>query len=100
MLKLRSTRQVFSRGNIRFIDSNNQHILAFVREWQDDQALIVHNLSNCTQPVHLLLGAHIDCYLEQIFGDNHFPVITAQPYFMSLSPYSSLWFNITKNVDS
>jgi len=100
MLKLRSTRQVFSRGNIRFIDSNNQHILAFVREWQDEKALIVHNLSNCTQPVHLLLWDHQDCYLEQIFGDNDFPAITAEPYFMSLSPYSSCWFIITKNVEA
>ena len=94
MLQLRASRQVFSRGEIRFIDSNNNHILAFVRAWQDETAFIVHNLSNCTQPVHLILSSYLGCNLEQIFGDNHFPTITAEPYFMSMSPYCSFWFTV------
>ena len=45
--------KAFSRGDIKFIDTNNSKILAFTRSFEDEQILVIINLSRYSQQAEL-----------------------------------------------
>ena len=91
-LRLRRSHPVFSRGDIRFLNVSCRSVVAFLRSYRSTTALLVHNLSAAVQPVHLELAAHGGMRPVHVSGNHGFPVITADPYFLNLAPYESLWF--------
>ncbi len=72
----------------------NRKILAFVREFEDEKILIVANLSRFTQCAELDLSRHREAVPVEVFGRNHFPAISEQPYLLSLGPHAFQWFHL------
>ncbi|MFT3694425.1 MAG: maltose alpha-D-glucosyltransferase [Kofleriaceae bacterium] len=95
-LAKRKEHPVFGRGSLEFVGSDNARVIAFVREYQGEQVLVVANLSRFVQAVRLDLQALKGMTPLELFGKIRFPEITDQPYFMSLGAYDFFWLQLEK----
>ncbi len=96
MISLRKLFKLFGRGTLRFLHPANRKVLAYLRESGDDSVLCVANLSRFAQPVALELSDYCGRIPMEVLGYNPFPVITGQPYVLTLAPYSFLWFELQR----
>ncbi len=85
--------QVFGRGDFELIPVDNQSILAFVREYEGQQILVMTNLSRFAQSVHLPVSdAYRGTVPIELFSQTAFPVIGDDPYHVVLGPHGFYWF--------
>jgi maltose alpha-D-glucosyltransferase/alpha-amylase len=94
LLTLRSRIPAFSRGELKFLEPENTKILVFIRQYEEQRILVVVNLSRFVQFVELDLSEYIGAVPVEIFGNTHFPKITDDFYFLTLSPHSFYWFHL------
>ncbi len=92
MLALRKQWKSLGRGTLELLSPDNRSILAFVRDYQEEQLLIVANLSRFTQGTEIDLSRYRDQVPQELFGRTEFPPIGERPYFLSLAPHSVYWF--------
>jgi len=92
IIALRKRFQAFGRGDIEFLQPENRKVLSFLREYGDERILIVANLSRFAQYAYIDLSAYRGMTPRELFGRTEFPVITEQPYMLSLGPHSFYWF--------
>ncbi len=95
LIRTRRKHLEFSRGTLRFLENDNPRVVAYVREFEGNVAVVVNNLSAMAQPVHLNLDAFRGRGLTELLGLQHFPPVGDRPYFLSLSPYTFFWFSLT-----
>jgi maltose alpha-D-glucosyltransferase/alpha-amylase len=94
LIALRRQYKAFGRGTIEILHPENAHVLAFIRSYQDEQILVIANLSRFVQYTELDLSRFKGMIPTELFGRNEFPVITEHPYFITLGPHVFLWFSI------
>jgi len=98
MIALRKLFHVFGRGTQEFLNPDNRKILAYLRQNEEDgnseTVLCVANLSRFSQPVSLDLARFAGRIPVEMLGYVTFPAITAQPYPLTLAPYSFLWLEL------
>lgn len=83
----------FSRGDMKFISSENPKILAFTRTYEEQTMLVVVNLSRYTQPVELDLSHYGGYNPVEVFSKNKFPIVKGEtPYFITLGGHDCQWF--------
>ncbi|MEO8050153.1 MAG: maltose alpha-D-glucosyltransferase [Acidobacteriota bacterium] len=100
MIALRKLFRVFGRGTIEFLHPVNRKILAYLRRGEDSEiVLCVANLSRFAQPVELDLAGLQGMRPVEMLGYVEFPVIRAEPYPLTLSPYGFLWFELQKTPE-
>ncbi|HEX8037853.1 MAG TPA: maltose alpha-D-glucosyltransferase [Chryseosolibacter sp.] len=93
LINKRKQFKAFSRGDMKFISSENPKILAFTRTYEEQTMLVVVNLSRYTQPVELDLGAFSGYNPVEVFSKNRFPVVKGDtPYFITMGGYDCQWF--------
>ena len=56
--------------------------------------LCVHNLSRFAQPAELALAKWAGSTPYEVLGRVPFPVISEEPYTITLPPYGFLWFDL------
>lgn len=89
--------KAFSRGDMKFLHSDNPKILAFTRTYEDETMLVVVNLSRYTQPAELDLDKFHGYIPSEVFSRNKFPSIKESvPYFLTLGAHECLWFLLQK----
>jgi maltose alpha-D-glucosyltransferase / alpha-amylase len=98
MIALRKLFHVFGRGTQEFLNPDNRKILAYLRQYEEDghreTVLCVANLSRFSQPVSLDLARFAGMVPVEMLGYVTFPAVTAQPYPLTLAPYSFLWLEL------
>jgi maltose alpha-D-glucosyltransferase/alpha-amylase len=98
MIALRKLFHVFGRGTQEFLNPENRKILAYIRQYEEngncETVLCVANLSRFSQPVSLDLSKFAGMIPVEMLGYVTFPTITAQPYPLTLAPYSFLWLEL------
>jgi maltose alpha-D-glucosyltransferase / alpha-amylase len=98
MIALRKLFHVFGRGTQEFLNPDNRKILAYIRHYEEngtsETVLCVANLSRFSQPVSLDLARFAGMIPVEMLGYVTFPTITAQPYPLTLAPYSFLWLEL------
>jgi maltose alpha-D-glucosyltransferase/alpha-amylase len=115
MIALRKLFQVFGRGTLEFLNPENRRVLAYVRHYdptsrsrEDTEAggkrnisspgtetvLCVANLSRFAQPVSLNLNEFAGMIPVEMLGYVSFPIITDQPYPLTLAPYTFFWLEL------
>jgi maltose alpha-D-glucosyltransferase/alpha-amylase len=98
MIALRKLFHVFGRGTQEFLNPDNRKILAYIRQYEEDgiseTVLCVANLSRFSQPVSLDLARFAGRVPVEMLGYVTFPTVTAQPYPLTLAPYSFLWLEL------
>ncbi len=82
---LRKKYHAFGRGRTCFVDLGNEHVLAYERQWQDEQILVVNNLAASSQTIHL--GAYKDRTGWDILNAREFEF----PPRAQLEPFEFLW---------
>jgi maltose alpha-D-glucosyltransferase/alpha-amylase len=94
MTAIRRRMQVFGRGSLDFLQPDNRKVLAFHRLYQDSSALVIANLSRFAQAATLDLSCFDGLTPLEVFGRTVFPVITSQPYMVTLGPYAFFWLSL------
>jgi maltose alpha-D-glucosyltransferase / alpha-amylase len=96
MIALRQRHPVFGRGQIEFIDSENQKILAFIRHNDAETVLCVYNLSRSSQAVALDLSAYEGMTPVDMQYRVAFPPIGAQPYQLTFNEHGFYWLLLAR----
>jgi maltose alpha-D-glucosyltransferase/alpha-amylase len=94
LIALRQRFRAFGRGSLEFLYPANRKVLAFVRRHEQEQVLVVANLSRYSQCVELDLSAFRGQVLVELFGQNEFPAVGDRPYVLTLGPHSFYWFTL------
>ncbi|HWA75406.1 MAG TPA: maltose alpha-D-glucosyltransferase [Polyangiaceae bacterium] len=92
LIALRRRFKAISRGSFEFLYPSNRKILAFMRRYEDQQLLVIANLSRFTQYAELDLSSVRGMVPVEAFGHTRFPAIGDAPYFLTLAPHSFHWF--------
>ena len=94
----------FGWGDFHMLNVDNRKVLAFTRTYksengEDEDILVVANLSRFVQGVNLDLSLFKGRSLIEIFGRTEFPPVNDEGgYFISLSPYGFYWFALKPNA--
>jgi maltose alpha-D-glucosyltransferase / alpha-amylase len=96
LIQVRKAHRAFGRGTIVFLEPANEHVLAYLREYEGDVVLVVNNLSGSAQAVQLDLAAFAGCVPVELLGHTEFLAIDESPYALTLSPYGFFWFAIRR----
>ncbi len=88
--------KAFSRGDIKFIDTNNSKILAFIRSFEEEQILVIINLSRYSQQAELDLSEFAGYTPTEVFSRNRFAPIGKNHYMFPLQFKNYFWFELTK----
>jgi maltose alpha-D-glucosyltransferase/alpha-amylase len=99
IISMKKRFKAFGRGNIEFLLPDNPKVLAFIRQYKDENILVVVNLSRYSQIVELDLSRFAGYYLEEVFSRNKFPVIKDSPYVLTLGFYDYFWFSFQKEEE-
>ena len=94
-------KEVFGRGSIELLPVENQSILAFKREHEGEQLLVVANLSRFAQSMHVPVGDDLAQMAPvELFSQEAFPPFEAgTPYHMVLGPHGFYWFKLEPEAD-
>jgi maltose alpha-D-glucosyltransferase/alpha-amylase len=85
--------KVFGRGSFELVPLDNQSVLAFVREYEGKQILVMANLSRFAQSVHLPVSDTYQGMVPvELFSKTSFPVFGKHPYHMVIGPHAFYWF--------
>jgi maltose alpha-D-glucosyltransferase/alpha-amylase len=90
-IALRKKFKAFGRGSLKFLDTSNSKVLAYMRHWEDEFVLVVANLSRFSQVAELDLSKYAGCIPQDIFSQNVFPTVKGSPYVLTLGPY---WYHM------
>ncbi len=94
LIALRKQHPAFSRGDITFLSPDNNKILAFLRQTEQENVLVVVNLSRYVQHVELDLSSFRGMVPVEMFGRTRFPSIGELPYRLTIAPHCFYWFTI------
>ncbi|NJM97698.1 MAG: maltose alpha-D-glucosyltransferase [Phormidesmis sp. RL_2_1] len=93
LIATRKRYQAFGWGDFHLTSVSNRKVLAFTRTYDNEEILVVANLSRFVQSVQLDLSLFKGRVPMEIFGRNDFPAIGDEgSYFLSLGPYAFYWF--------
>lgn len=94
LLAMRNESQAFGRGGMKFLETGDPRILAFIRTHQDESVLVVANLGRFARMAELDLAPYQGCSPKEIFGRTSFQSIGAHPYSLSMGPYGYYIFQL------
>lgn len=96
MVRLRRRYSAFGRGSINWIDAKkpegtiNRSVLAYLRKWQNQQLMIIQNLS--AQPQSCRLKFQPEINWTDMFGNQ--ANYDEKNQLLHLKPYEYLWFKV------
>ncbi|MEH6407564.1 MAG: maltose alpha-D-glucosyltransferase, partial [Leeuwenhoekiella sp.] len=96
IIGMRKKYKAFGRGDIKFLSPTNAKIIAFTRTFEDEDILVLANLSRFSQAAELDLAAYADYIPVEVFSHNKFPRITEDSYLFTMAPHGYYWFSLEK----
>ncbi len=89
-------KEIFGRGSLRLLDTDNQAVLAFVREYEGEQILVVANLSRYAQPVQIPGDEGLGGLAPvELFSKAPFPTIPDDAsYTLTVGAHGFYWFKL------
>jgi maltose alpha-D-glucosyltransferase / alpha-amylase len=94
IIEQRKQYKAFGRGSIRFLHPENRRVLAFVRQYENENILVVANLSRFPQHVELDLAEYKGMVPCEMFGRADFAPIGEHPYIITIGGHSFFWFSV------
>src|SRR5690606_9001829 len=97
LLAVRKQQKAFGRGTLKMLAPTNRRILAYIREYTDENGhtesiLCVANVSRVAQAAELELSAYNGRVPVEMLGGSAFPPIGQLTYLLTLPPYGFNWF--------
>jgi maltose alpha-D-glucosyltransferase/alpha-amylase len=96
LIALRKRYKAFSRGSFEFLYPENNKVLVFVRQFEEERLLLIMNLSRFVQYVELDLAKYQGMVPTELISRNPFPSIGDLPYFITLGPHSVYVFSLAE----
>jgi maltose alpha-D-glucosyltransferase/alpha-amylase len=93
-IALRKRFKAFGRGSLEFLQPKNRKVLAFLRRYQDENILVVANLSHAAQQTQLDLAEFQGRVPVELFGRTEFAPISDGQYYFTLGPYVFYWLSL------
>jgi maltose alpha-D-glucosyltransferase/alpha-amylase len=88
-------KKIFGRGSFELLPVENQAILAFRREYEGEQILVLANLSRFVQSVQIPATEALQGTAPvELFGQSAFPPIEEDDYHMTIGPHHFYWFKL------
>jgi maltose alpha-D-glucosyltransferase/alpha-amylase len=84
LIALRKRFKSLGWGTIKFLHPENRKVIAFIRQYNEEQILVVANLSRFVQYTEIDLSDFQGMVPFELFGRTAFPPITDHPYFITL----------------
>jgi maltose alpha-D-glucosyltransferase / alpha-amylase len=94
LIALRKRYKAFSRGSISFLYPDNNKVLVFVRQFEQERLLVLMNLSRFVQYVELDLSDYKGSTPMELISRNTFPAVGELPYFITMGPHSVYVFSL------
>jgi len=91
LIGLRKRHPAFGRGSLEFLHPSNHKVLAFLRAHDDEEILVVANLSRFVEYVELDLSRFRGDVPVELFGGNALPRVGDLPYLLTLGPHAFYW---------
>ncbi|MGB7842780.1 MAG: maltose alpha-D-glucosyltransferase [Salinimicrobium sp.] len=96
IISMRKKFKAFGRGDINFLSPSNAKVIAYTRTYEDEDILVLGNLSRFPQAVELDLAPYDGFIPVEVFSHNKFPRITEHPYLFTMAPHGYYWFQLKK----
>ena len=87
LIDLRKRYKAFGWGSVEFFTLDNPKILVMLRKYEDQNILVLVNLSRSSQFVEINHPRFIGMYPEDMLGRTRFPAIKDSPYVLIVGPY-------------
>ncbi|MFO7968364.1 MAG: maltose alpha-D-glucosyltransferase [Archaeoglobaceae archaeon] len=94
LISIRKNFKSLGRGSTELLFPDNQKVLVFIRQYQEEIIIVAANLSRQPQPVFLDLSKYSGRIPQEVFSKNTFPPIEKSPYFLTLNPYGFFMFTL------
>ena len=91
-IAMRKRFKAFGCGTLEMLSSDNPKVLTFIRSFEDENILVVINLSRFSQTVTVDLSRYAGMIPEEVFSRNRFPMIQETRYHFTMGPHDSFWF--------
>jgi maltose alpha-D-glucosyltransferase/alpha-amylase len=98
MIAARKRHEAFGLGTYLEVPGSNMATFSFVRQWEHDIMLCVYNLSQFPQPTTLDLSEWEGRVPVETMGKVPFPVITKDPYVLTLGPHNFYWLRLALDI--
>ena len=95
MIMIRKQYRAFGRGSYIEVGHGNPQVLAFIREYEGERILCVHNMSSRPQAVEMDLSHYNGVVPRELTGGEEFPAIGELPWLSTLAPHGFFWFDIS-----
>ena len=93
-------KKIFGRGSLQLLSVQNQSVLAFVREYDGEQVLVIANLSRFAQPIELPANEDLEEMAPvELFSQSAFPAFSDRPYPIMIGPHGFYWFKLEPEAD-
>ena len=96
IINMRKRFKAFSRGDIKFLNSSNSKVLAFLRTFEEETILVIVNLSRFSEAAELELEGFEHSLPVELFSQNKFPEVKNEPYLFTIGPHGFYWFLLRK----
>jgi len=91
-IAMRKRFKAFGCGSLEVLPSDNPKILTFIRSHEEENLLVVINLSRFPHSVTVDLSRYAGMIPEEVFSRNRFPLIQDSRYHFTMGPYGYFWF--------
>ncbi|QMV84909.1 maltose alpha-D-glucosyltransferase [Corynebacterium hindlerae] len=96
LIHVRKQYKAFGLGSFREIESTNNAVFAYLREYGQQTILCVNNLSKRPQAVSLDLSEFVRVVPRELTGGADFPKIDDRDWTVTLAPHGFFWFDLTR----
>ena len=91
-IRLRKKYTAFGRGNLQILSTDNKSVFAYLRQYQEQDLLIINNLSSQTKHIHLDLEGFNQLF--DLFNDNTPPISANQATSFELPAFGYRWYRL------
>jgi maltose alpha-D-glucosyltransferase/alpha-amylase len=92
IVAMRKRFRAFGRGRLEFLPSDNGKVLTYLRSFEEENLLVIANLSRYCQAVHVQMPRYAGYHVREVFSANRFPDVAEAPYVLTLGPHTFYWF--------
>lgn len=100
IISMRKKFKAFGRGTIKFLSPANAKIIAFIRSYEDEELLVLGNLSRFSQSAEIDLEDYEGYTPVEVFSHNKFPKISKNSYLFTMAPHGYYWFLLEKEKEA
>ena len=96
IIGMRKKYKAFGRGDIKFLSPSNAKVIAYTRSFEEEEILVLGNLSRFSQAAELDLEDYKGYTPVEVFSQNKFPRIGEHSYLFTMAPHGYYWFILEK----